>query len=56
VSSVNGETRIGHVNKEDRTSIRDRLYTAGELLRMNQLTPDQDKTDSTDNLFEDRKP
>ena len=35
-----GETRIGPVDEATRTSLRDHLYTAGELLRMNQLEPD----------------
>ena len=35
-----GETRIGPVDEATRTSLRDQLYTAGELLRMNQLEPD----------------
>ena len=35
-----GETRIGPVDEATRTSLRDQLYTPGELLRMNQLEPD----------------
>ena len=34
------ETCIGPVDEATRTSLRDQLYTAGELLRMNQLEPD----------------
>jgi predicted ATPase len=40
VTNKNGETLIGAVDEASRTSIRDRLFTAGELLRLNQLTPD----------------
>ena len=35
-----GETRIGPVDEAARSTLRDQLYTAGELLRMNQLEPD----------------
>lgn len=45
VSNVNGETKIGPLDKAGRTSIRDRLYTAGELLRMGQLEPDLEVVD-----------
>ncbi len=41
VINKNGETRIGPLDEAGRTSIRDRLYTAGELLRLNQLEPDE---------------
>ena len=34
------ETRIGPLDRAGRESLRERLYTAGELLRMNQLQPD----------------
>lgn len=40
VVSENGETKIGPVNKEDRSLMKDRLFTAGELLKQGQLTPD----------------
>ena len=40
VVSRRGETRIGSVDEATRSTLRDRLYTAGELLRMNQLEPD----------------
>jgi predicted ATPase len=40
VVSENGETKIGPINKEDRSLMRDRLFTAGELLKQGQLTPD----------------
>ena len=46
VSNVNGETKIGPLDEAGRTSIRDRLYTAGELLRMGQLEPDIEAVDN----------
>jgi predicted ATPase len=39
VISGQGVTRIGPLDEAGRTAIRDRLYTPGELLRMNQLIP-----------------
>ena len=46
VENVNGETKIGPVDEAGRSAIRDRLYTAGELLRQNQLTPDLEQIKS----------
>jgi predicted ATPase len=40
VVNENGTTKIGPVNQEDRSLMRDRLFTAGELLKQGQLTPD----------------
>ena len=40
VVARNGETRIGRVAEAARSTLRDQLCTAGELLRMNQLQPD----------------
>jgi predicted ATPase len=40
VDSEHGETRIGPLDEVGRSALRDRLYTAGELLRMDQLRPD----------------
>lgn len=37
VESVDGASVIGPVNEATRSILRDRLYTAGELLRINQL-------------------
>jgi len=37
-----GETRIGPLNEAGRSALRDHLYTAGELLRLNQLSPDHE--------------
>jgi len=41
VVNRNGETIIGPVDEAGRSAMRDRLYTAGELLRLNQLEPDK---------------
>jgi predicted ATPase len=40
VAAEDGVTTIGPVNEVGRQALRDRLFTAGELLRMNQLEPD----------------
>ena len=40
VVAKRGETRIGPVDEAARSTLRDQLCTAGELLRMNQLEPD----------------
>ncbi len=40
VSLDRGVTQILPINEEDRRAIQDRLFTAGELQRMNQLQPD----------------
>jgi predicted ATPase len=41
VQSRQGETEIAPVNAASRSAIREHLYSAGELLRMDQLVPDQ---------------
>ncbi|MFH0879239.1 MAG: AAA family ATPase [Lentisphaerota bacterium] len=41
VVNRNGETILGPLDYAGRTAIRDRLYTAGELLRLNQIDPDE---------------
>ena len=49
-----GETRIGPLDEVGRSALRERLYTAGELLRMNQLDPDPEVSRLTSkqiNLF-----
>lgn len=43
VVNENGETKIGPIDEADRSVIRDRLFTAGELLKRNQLTPDPEQ-------------
>lgn len=40
VVAEEGATRIGPLDEAGRSALRDRLYTAGELLRLNQLVPD----------------
>jgi hypothetical protein len=40
VVNENGDTKIGPIDPSSRSAIKDRLYTAGELLRFNQLSPD----------------
>lgn len=56
VTSRAGETILGSIDEASRTSIRDHLFTAGELLRLNQLGTDDseyDKTSATQtDLFE----
>lgn len=40
VVNENGETRIGPLDTTERSAVRDRLYTVGELMRLNHLSPD----------------
>ncbi len=42
VISVDGDTRIGHLDVAGRAALREHLYTAGELLRLEQLRPHPD--------------
>ena len=42
VISEGGETRIASLDQASRESVRQHLFTAGELLRLNQLAPDMD--------------
>lgn len=44
VLSEHGETRIGPLDEPGRSVLRDHLYTAGELLRMDQLRPDPERS------------
>jgi predicted ATPase len=44
VIAERGLTRIGALDEVGRSALRDRLYTPGELLRLNQLTPDPELT------------
>jgi len=46
VMSEKGETKIGPLDQGGRSAIHDQLYTAGELLRLNQLTPDTEQIDN----------
>ncbi|MCW7537397.1 AAA family ATPase [Aquabacterium sp. A7-Y] len=43
VSSEGGVTQIAPIDEGARKVMRDRLYTAGELLKLNQLSPDSDR-------------
>ena len=43
VLSEHGETRIGPLDESGRSALHDHLFTAGELLRMDQLLPDPDR-------------
>lgn len=45
VVSEQGKSRIGHLDEAGRRILREHLYTAGELLRMDQLKPDPEETD-----------
>jgi predicted ATPase len=40
VVAEDGKSRIGHLDEAGRSALRDHLFTAGDLLRMNQLRPD----------------
>jgi predicted ATPase len=51
VVAEHGETRIGFLDEVGRSALRDRLYTAGELLRMDQLRPDPSSTRAQLDLF-----
>jgi predicted ATPase len=42
VVNRNGETTIAPPDEAGRSAIRDRLYTAGELLRLSQIEPDEE--------------
>ena len=44
VLSEHAETRIGPLDKAGRSSLHDHLFTAGELLRIDQLCPDPDRS------------
>ena len=45
VVSEYGDTKIGLLDEAGRSALRDHLYTAGELLRMDQLRPDPEATE-----------
>ncbi len=40
VRAAHGETRIGPLDEAGRSVLKDKLFTAGELLRMDQIDPD----------------
>ena len=41
VEADGGVTRLARPDPAGRTSLQEKLFTAGELLRVNQLTPDR---------------
>ncbi len=43
VVSEDGETKIARLDEAGRTALREGLFTAGEMLRMNQLMPDPER-------------
>jgi len=45
VTNRAGETLLSPIDEASRSAVRDRLYTAGELLRLNQLDADEAYTD-----------
>jgi hypothetical protein len=40
VEALGGVSRLARPDSAGRSALQDRLFTAGELLRVNQLTPD----------------
>ena len=48
VVSEAGETKIAPLDDASRQMMRDHLYSAGELLRMNQLAPDRESIEQQD--------
>ncbi|RZL92994.1 MAG: chromosome segregation protein SMC [Variovorax sp.] len=48
VLSEGGETRIAPLDEASRASMRSHLFSAGELLRLNQLAPDRNVLDAQD--------
>jgi predicted ATPase len=60
VVSEKGETRIGPIDEASRQVIRDSLFSAGELLRLNQLAPDRKQLEAQEqkqtDLFGDSQP
>ncbi|MFW5920461.1 MAG: AAA family ATPase, partial [Polyangiales bacterium] len=58
VTAESGVTIIGPISEVGRSALRDHLYTAGELLRMAQLEPDETAYGSAEqlDLFEPLRP
>jgi len=48
VDNNDGLTRIGPIDEAGRTMLREKLFTPGELLRQNQLTPDRNAVSDVD--------
>ncbi len=53
VLAEHGRTQIAHLDEVGRSALRDHLYTAGELLRMDQLRPDADELQRQPKLFDE---
>ena len=57
VDQIGGATRIAPIDEAGKSALKDRLYTAGELLRLNQLNPDSkavpDQSGKQLKLFDD---
>jgi predicted ATPase len=49
VVAIAGETRIAQLDEPSRNALRNQLFSAGELLRLNQLAPDPDLLSAQDN-------
>ena len=47
VVSEDGETKVSRLDEAGRATLRDGLFTVGELLRMNQLAPDPESAASS---------
>jgi predicted ATPase len=43
VTADEGSTNIGHIDESGRNALHDRLFTAGELLKLGQLRPDMNE-------------
>jgi hypothetical protein len=54
VDAHKGETTIGSVNGASRSALQERLYTAGELLKLDQLKPEPVMTPLADDQDENR--
>jgi predicted ATPase len=52
VEMLRGTTRIGGIDETGRVALKERLYSAGELMRMNYLRP-QVETEIESDLFGD---
>lgn len=52
VVAEHNETKVGFLDEAGRSALRDRLYTAGELLRMDQLRPEPRATSLTSDQLE----
>lgn len=50
VALSNGSTVIAPIDEASRSALRDKLYTPGELLRANQLSPDFEKIAEQDKI------